>query len=130
MVRLDDIAIPARLPVIEPELRGDRGPDFGVTEMNVPLPEPGQTLFAFRASDEGKLQACIPLQVVAGDRVLREYYQSGVCFDCRGSSHRCARRRGMAERGQPFCDSTSTNLTCSSKFTAGYSPRLRTANWR
>ena len=73
MVRLDDIAIPDRLPVITPELRGDRGPDFGVSEMNVPLPAPGQTLFAFRAPDEGKLQACIPLQVVAGDRVLREY---------------------------------------------------------
>ena len=94
MVRLDDIAIPARLPVIEPELRGDRGPDFGVTEMNVPLPEPGQTLFAFRASDEGKLQACIPLQVVAGDRVLREYINPA--FASIAADHRIAARAAAA----------------------------------
>jgi hypothetical protein len=94
MVRLDNIAIPARLPVIEPELRGDRGPDFGVTEMNLPFPAPGQTLFAFRGSDEGELQACLPLQVVAGDHVLREY--DNPAFASIAADHRISARAAAA----------------------------------
>ena len=94
MVRLDEIPIPARLPVIEPDLRGDRGPDFGVSEMNVALPAPGQTLFAFRASDDGRLQGCFPLQVVAGDRVIREY--SNPQFATLAADHRTAARAAAA----------------------------------
>ena len=69
-LQTENVPLGERLTLLRRQVRGE-----GPPELNLPIPAQGEArqLYAFSLTDEGKLMGISPVEVVAGDQVLRHY---------------------------------------------------------